>query len=204
MTTAIKHPPAAKNRVSDAIALLTADHKKVKGLFNRFDELMGQADVDDEKAELVKQVCDELKIHAQVEEEIFYPAVHAAIDDDDLMDEADVEHAEARELIAQLEAMHPGDDLYDAKVVVLGEQIAHHIKEEEDDMFPQAKRAKLDTAVLGEQMLERKLELLAEMGLPNEDEATANNGGGSQPAKQKLLRDKATQRPIESRKAQHD
>lgn len=168
MTAANKHQQPAKSHSLDAIALLTADHKKVKGLFTRFGKLMEREDVDDEKAELVKQVCNELKVHAQVEEEIFYPAVRKAIDDDDLMDEADVEHAGAKDLIAQLEAMAPGDDLYDAKVVVLGEQIEHHVKEEEGDMFPKVKKAKVNTAALGEQMLERKQVLMAELGLPGE------------------------------------
>lgn len=193
MTTASKNPAAKKAHSPDAIALLTADHKKVKGLFIRFEKLMDQENVDDEKTELVQQICNDLKVHTQVEEEIFYPAVRAAIDDDDLMDEADVEHAGARELIAQLDAMQPGDDLYDAKVVVLGEQITHHVKEEEGDMFPKVKKAKVDTAALGEQMLERKQELMAEMGLPDEDEKdTADSGGSMQRNKQKASGGKST------------
>lgn len=178
MTTRRKHPTAArKNHALDAIAMLTADHKKVKGLFSRFEKLMEQDDATDEKADLVAQICDALTVHAEVEEEIFYPAVREAIDDDDLMDEADVEHAGARDLIAQLEAMQPGDELYDARVVVLGEQIDHHVKEEEGEMFPQVRKAKVDTVALGEQMLERKLAIMAEMGLPIDDEDTADSGG---------------------------
>lgn len=172
-----KHPTAARmSHTLDAIALLTADHKKVKGLFVRFEKLMEQEGVDDEKGDLAAQICNELTVHAQIEEDIFYPAVRDAIDDDDLMDEADVEHAGAKDLIAQIEAMQPGDELFDAKVVVLGEQIDHHIKEEEGEMFPQVKKASVDTVALGEQMLERKLELMAEMGLPNEDD-TADSAG---------------------------
>lgn len=94
--------------------------------------------------------------HTQIAEEIFYPAFRMAIDDDDLMDEADVEHAGAKELIAQLVGMEPGDDHYDARVTVLGENIDHHVKEEQDEMFPKAKKAKLDLAALGAQMIKRK------------------------------------------------
>jgi hypothetical protein len=94
----------------------------------------------------------------RVEEEIFYPAVRAVIDDDDLMDEADVEHTEAKELIAQLEGMEPGDDHYDAKVLVLGENIDHHVQEEQNEMFPKVRKAKIDTAALGAQILQRKQE----------------------------------------------
>ncbi len=192
MAIARKHPSAAKqSRALDAIALLIADHKKVRGLFSRFEKLMDQEGVDDEKAELVKQICNELKVHIQVEEELFYWVVRPAIDDDDLIDEAEVEHAGARDLIAQIEAMQPGDELYDAKVVVLGEQIEHHVKEEEDEMFPKARKARVNTVELAEQMMERKLEIMAEMGLPSEDEDTADSGG-FQRANQKPLRGKTT------------
>ena len=147
---------------ADAIAMLTADHKKVKGLFSDFKKLTGKHAADDQKAALVKQVCDALKVHAEIEEEIFYPAVRKTIDDGALMDEALVEHAAAKDLIAQLEDMDPDDDLYDAKVTVLGEQIDHHVKEEEGDMFVKAKAAKLDGAALGAKMAQRKTELMKE------------------------------------------
>ena len=152
-----KSAPDAK----DAIAILTEDHKKVKKMFTDFDKLMNAEDKGEEKGVLVDRICEELTVHTQIEEEIFYPALRAAIDDDDLMDEADVEHAGAKELIAQLEEMEPGDDHYDAKVHVLGENIDHHVKEEQDEMFPKAKKAKLDLVALGAQMLERRQELKA-------------------------------------------
>jgi hemerythrin superfamily protein len=142
------------SRTPDAIALLKADHKKVKGLFRQFKKVKKSGEGD--KAALVAEICAELRTHAQIEEEIFYPAVRAQIDDADLMDEALVEHAGAKDLIAQLESMSPGDDLYDAKVTVLGEEIDHHVKEEEGSMFPKAKRAKVDTKMLGEELAERK------------------------------------------------
>ena len=155
---------------TDAIALLTADHRTVKGLFKEFEKLSKQEGADEQKADLVRQICDELTIHAQVEEEIFYPAVREAIDDDDLMDEADVEHASAKELIAQLEGLEPGDDHYDARVTVLGEYIDHHVKEEEGEMFSKARKADVDTAELGAQIAERKEELKAELGVEDEDD----------------------------------
>jgi hemerythrin superfamily protein len=154
----------------DAIAMLTADHKKVKTLFGQFDKLKEKGS-DEEKSELVATICNELKVHTSIEEEIVYPAVRKAIEDSDLMDEALVEHAGAKDLIAQLEDMDTDDDLYDAKVTVLGEQIDHHVKEEEDEMFPKAKKAKVDTAALGATMLKRKTELKEQMGIAEEDES---------------------------------
>ncbi len=112
-----------------------------------------------QKREIVEQICQELTVHTSIEEEIFYPAVRQAIDEPDLMDEALVEHAGAKELVAQLKGMSPDDDLYDAKVTVLGEQIDHHAGEEEDEMFPKARKAKIDLKQLGAEMAERKQEL---------------------------------------------
>jgi hemerythrin superfamily protein len=112
------------------------------------------------KSALVEQICAALKAHTTVEEEIFYPAVREAINDDKLMDEADVEHASAKELIEQLEAGHPGDDHYDAKVMVLGEYVRHHVKEEQNEMFPKALKAKIDLKELGARIQERKAQLM--------------------------------------------
>jgi hemerythrin superfamily protein len=154
----------------DAVAMLMADHKKVKKLFSDFDKLKEEGS-DEDKSALVEQICNELKIHTELEEEIFYPAVRKAIDDSDLMDEALVEHAGAKELIAQLEDASPDDDLYDAKVTVLGEQIDHHVKEEEGEMFPKAKKAKVDTEALGATMLKRKMALMEKMDLTADEDA---------------------------------
>jgi hemerythrin superfamily protein len=170
-------PTDTKRRASgtphqDAIAMLTADHKKVKKLFSEFHKLQEEGS-DEEKSSIVEQICNELKIHTELEEEIFYPAVRKAIDDSDLMDEALVEHAGAKDLIAQLEDASPNNDLYDAKVTVLGEQIAHHVKEEEGSMFPKAKKAKLDTEALGATMLKRKMALMEKMGMNAEDDDEA-------------------------------
>lgn len=155
---------------TDAIAMLKADHKKVKELFSEFDQLKNDGSAE-AKMSIVEQICTELTIHTQLEEEIFYPAVRRAIDDSNLMDEALVEHAGAKELVAQLEDAGPDDDLYDAKVTVLGEQINHHVKEEEGDMFPKAKKAKVDTEALAATMLKRKMELKKAMGLNAKEDA---------------------------------
>ena len=106
---------------ADALGLLKADHDKVKALFRDFATIKGEDSEDSRKAELVDQICYELTLHSMLEEEIFYPALRRSIDDDELLDEADIEHAGARELIGQLEIMTPGDDHYDATVTVLGE-----------------------------------------------------------------------------------
>jgi hemerythrin superfamily protein len=151
-------------QAQDAIAMLMADHKKVKKLFSDFDKLKEEGG-DENKSAIVNQICNELKIHTELEERIFYPAVRKAIDDSDLMDEALVENAGAKELIAQLEDASPDDDLYDAKVTVLSEQIDHHVKEEEGQMFPKAKKANLDTEALGATMLKRKIVLTDKMGM---------------------------------------
>ena len=156
--TPAKAQSTGKN-TPDAIALLTEDHKLVKQMFKEFEKLMQSDRGGDKKSALVGKICKALSVHAQVEEEIFYPAVRASIDDDDLMDEADVEHAGAKDLIAQLQGMSPDEDHYDAKVTVLGENIDHHVKEEQEEMFPKAKKTKVDMAQLGAMMAQRKKEL---------------------------------------------
>ncbi len=145
----------------EAIAQLTDDHARVKKLFKQYEKLVkDEADPADRHA-LAAKICAELTAHATAEEEIFYPAARAAIDETDLVDEADVEHATAKDLIAQLEASSPeDDDHFDAKVKVLGEYINHHVEEEEGELFPKVKRAKVDTATLGEQIAARKAEIL--------------------------------------------
>lgn len=152
----------ASAKTDDAIALLTADHEKVKKLFADFEKAKDAKRPDDDaKQQLVQEICTELTVHAQLEEEIFYPAAREAMDDEDLLDEAEVEHASAKDLIAQLESMEPGDELYDAKVTVLGEYIDHHVQEEQDEMFPKVRKAKLNLDDLGAQIVARKEELLA-------------------------------------------
>jgi hemerythrin superfamily protein len=156
MSANTKSPPNAN--ATDAIELLKADHKSVKALFQAFEKMKDRDDADDDKTELVQRICNELTVHTTIEEEIFYPALREALDDDDLIDEAEVEHGSAKDLIAELEAASPGDDQYDAKVTVLGELIDHHVKEEEGEMFPKAKKA-IDAKALGAELAERKAEL---------------------------------------------
>ena len=123
-------------------------------------------DEDRRKTELVDEICYELTLHSMLEEEIFYPVLRSAIDDDDLLDEADIEHAGARELIGQLEIMAPGDDHYDATVTVLGEEVEHHIEKEEGELFEAARAAGIDLDDLGEQLAARKEELEEDLSSP--------------------------------------
>lgn len=153
--------PSAR-RAPDAIAMLRADHARVSEMFERFENLRGGG----RKEKLVAEICSELTVHTQLEEQVFYPVVRAAIGDDDLMDEATVEHQTAKDLIRQLESMSADDDLYDAKVTVLAEYIKHHVEEEHEEMFPKARRSGVDLAQLGEEMRERKA-VLSGGGLVN-------------------------------------
>ena len=148
---------ASRGQSQDALALLRADHQLVQELFDKFEK----ARTDQQKATLAAQICAELTVHAQIEEEIFYPAVREAIDDEDLMDEAEVEHASAKDLIAQIENSEPGGEQFDAKVTVLGEYVKHHVKEEQSEMFPKIRKADLDLKELGASISARKAELQA-------------------------------------------
>jgi hemerythrin superfamily protein len=151
---------------TNAIDLLIADHKKVQKLFKEFEDIKEEEDMEDEKADLVEMICMELTVHARLEDEIFYPAAREAIDEMDIMDEADVEHDTAKYLISQLESMEPGDERYDAKVSVLAEIVNHHIKEEQDEMFPKVKKSDVDLEALAETMLQRKDELMEDLASP--------------------------------------
>jgi hemerythrin superfamily protein len=161
--------PTTKRAQPDACSLLDADHKNVKKMFTAYEELMESkaASAADKKRELANQICLELTVHAQIEEEIFYPAVREAIKETDLLDEAEVEHASAKDLIAQIEEATDVDDMFDAKVKVLGEYIDHHVKEERNEMFPKARASQLDLVAMRELLAARKEELMAElMGEP--------------------------------------
>ncbi|HSI55880.1 MAG TPA: hemerythrin domain-containing protein [Ramlibacter sp.] len=150
----------------DACDLLDTDHKNVKKMFKEYDELAGSKarSAAQRKQELAQKICMELKVHAQVEEEIFYPALRAVLKDTDLLDEAEVEHKTAKDLIAQLEAGGDADEKYDAKVKVLGEYIDHHVKEERNEIFPKARSArKLDLVAMRDQIQMRKEELMADL-----------------------------------------
>ena len=151
-----KTPATAK----DAIALLKADHEAVSGLFADYEKTRSDA----KKKALVAEICTELSVHAQIEEEIFYPAVKAALKDKLLVPEATVEHASVKDLIAQIEGVEPDGEAYDAKVKVLSEYVKHHVKEEQDEMFPKTKATSLDLVELGTRMAARKADLLAARG----------------------------------------
>jgi hemerythrin superfamily protein len=163
------------SKSQDAIALLKQDHAEVKAMFKEYEELGDRAFAS--KKKLADKICLELTKHATAEEEIFYPAVREAGEEtEDLVDEATVEHASAKDLIAQISAMDPHDELYDAKVKVLGEYINHHVKEEEGEMFPKAKKADLDLVSLAEQIQARKdeVDFVPGMELPGGQQGRMN------------------------------
>lgn len=154
-TTAKK---TATTKPKDAIALLKADHKLVNELFEQYEKSRSV----NKKKQLVSQICTELTVHAQVEEEIFYPAVKQALKDKELIPEATVEHATLKDLIAQVEGVEPDGEMFDAKIKVMSEYVKHHVKEEQNEIFPKAKATKLDMVALGGQLTERKAELLSQ------------------------------------------
>lgn len=155
-------PPDRTDDTPDAIKLLTDDHKEVKKLFKAYEKLAQDEATGQERQELAERICVMLIIHMTIEEDMLYPLARQAFSEKALMDEAEVEHASAKELIAQIQSMNPDDALYDAKVRVLGEYIDHHVKEEESEMFPKLKKAKLDIDRLGDEMAGRKQALTAE------------------------------------------
>lgn len=148
---------AKPTKPKDAIALLKADHRQVEDWFEQFEK----ARDDGRKQKLATQICDALKVHTTIEEEIFYPAFLEATDDTDMHHEAEIEHKGAKNLIAEIEASSPDDEYFDSKVKVLSEMIKHHVKEEEQPggMFAEARDSKMDLVELGEQLAARKAEL---------------------------------------------
>ena len=151
---------ATAKKTQDATALLRADHKAVAGLFADYEKSRSAAT----KKKLVARICTELSVHAQIEEEIFYPAVKLATKDKKLVPEAVVEHGTLKALIEQVEGMEPDGEMFDARIKVMSEYVKHHVKEEQGEMFPKAKATKLDMHVLGSRLAERKAELLAQRG----------------------------------------
>ena len=148
---------AARN----AFDVLEEDHREVEEWFDEYDELK-ESD-EDRKAELAEKICLALKVHAQIEEEIFYPQAREASGDNDLINEAVVEHATVKNLISEIEEMEVGEELYDAKIRVLGEMVKQHIKEEEEELFPELQSTKMDLDAVGKELAERKQDLMAEM-----------------------------------------
>lgn len=159
-------PTNKKARRETAFTMLKSDHDKVKKLFDSFEK----ADPS-EKKEIASQTLEELKVHASVEEQLFYPALRQEMaDEEGLMDEADEEHHVAKILIAELEEMQGDEDHWEAKFTVLAENVRHHIKEEEGEIFPEARKTDIDFVTLGKQMAELKQSLL-QGGVPRDAEA---------------------------------
>lgn len=157
---------------NEILEMLKEDHQRVKKAFKTAEKLHEQ-DEDEELQALVEQTCIEIQIHAQLEEELFYPAAREAVKEPDLIEEAEVEHGSARTLIEQLQAMTPDDPKYFATFTVLAEYVKHHIKEEENELFEQlgSSRSKVQWEELQQQMLTMRETLMAEMGLAEEEEA---------------------------------
>jgi hemerythrin-like domain-containing protein len=158
MESSTKKTTQRNSTTQDATALLRADHKHVSGLFAEYKKARSS----ENKKDIVAKICKELTVHAQIEEEIFYPAVQQALKDKTLVPEATVEHATLKALVAQVEGAEPDSEMFDAKIEVMSEYVQHHVKEEQNEMFPKAKASKMDLMELGEQLAERKAELLAQ------------------------------------------
>ena len=157
---------ARTRAAKDACDLLDADHRAVKKMFKEYEELTKSRGrtIGQKKLDLARQICQELTVHTQIEDEIFYPAVREAVKDTGMVAEAEVEHQSARELIEQIEAMDEADEMFDAKVTVLGEYVDHHVKEERNEMFPKARSArKLDLVAMRDELMQRKEELMGEL-----------------------------------------
>src|ERR1700736_5843784 len=177
MAKAKRRAKSARSRSAagqqDAIALLKADHRQVEEWFAQFESTRS----DGRKQKLALQCCQALKVHTQIEEEIFYPAFLEATEEEDIHHEAEVEHDGAKKLIAEIEASQPDDDYYDAKVKVLSEMIKHHVNEEEkrDGMFAKARKSDMDLKALGEQLAARKAALMG--GEAEEEEPSSMRSG---------------------------
>jgi hemerythrin-like domain-containing protein len=153
-----RRAPAKRN----ALTLLKADHQEVAELLKSFEKRKARMDAEQKQA-LALEICGKLTVHATIEEEIFYPAVAAEVDDaEDLVEEAKVEHESLKHLIAQIESSAPESEEFDAKVKVLGEYVKHHVKEEQNELFPTVRRSDVDLAALGGQLAARKSELTGE------------------------------------------
>jgi len=150
----------------NALDLLKRDHDEVDAMFRQFEDMKDDGDAA-AKESLVEKICDALTVHAQIEEEIFYPAARRALQQEegkDLLDEAAVEHQTLKDLVGRLESAPIDDPLYDAGVKVLSEYVKHHVKEEEKELFPKVKSSGLDLADLGGKLEARKTQLQARAG----------------------------------------
>lgn len=161
-----KRSTSRSSRRPDAIALLKQDHQEVQKLFSQFESKHDKMSSEDKQA-LAEMICKELKVHTSIEEELFYPAVGEHVEKaEELLHEAKVEHDSAKTLIREIESGDPDDELWDAKVTVLGEYVKHHVKEEQNELFPMVRQAKdLELRELAERMMTRKQELMREQGM---------------------------------------
>jgi iron-sulfur cluster repair protein YtfE (RIC family) len=182
------NPDRANDAPRDAVQLLKQDHRKVEALVDAFED----AD-DDELSSLAESICSMLSVHAQIEEEILYPAAKEALSGDEeeaeLVNEAEVEHASAKELIAKIEAMTPDEEAFKATVKVLGEYVKHHVKEEENELFPALKESELDLKAIGARLAERKFALMEQRGLeepeiPQRKRSTGSRSRGASRGRQ--------------------
>jgi len=171
-----------KQNLPEPMMMLIEDHRKVQKMFKQFEKLKEQDD-EQSKRDLVEQACGELKVHTQIEEEIFYPAARQALEETDLVAEALVEHDAAKQLIAKLEGGDAQGEEYDAMFTVLGEYTNHHISEEQDELFPKLKKADIDWEALASQLQERKQQLQEELGLLSPEEDEAEEDEETQPAR---------------------
>ena len=166
---------AAKSgsRQPEAIAMLIQDHQKVQKLFKQFEKTENE----EERSRIVEEACADLTVHTQLEEQVFYPAVRRALDEADLIDEAEVEHDVAKDLIEKLKGMKARNGEFSATFTVLSEYVLHHVEEEQNELFPAARKTDLDFNALAEEMKQRKKELREELGLDPE-EGRAHSGPG--------------------------
>lgn len=156
-TTAKKTSQGASK---DAVTLLKADHREVEKMFDQFQK----ARDDGRKEQLAEQICQALRVHTQIEEELVYPTAREFLKDDEIVNESLVEHQAAKDLIEQLEAMGVSDEMFDAKMQVLQEQVEHHVQEEEKELFPQLQKTDMDLKAIGQQLMTRKQEVMRELG----------------------------------------
>jgi len=156
----------ATRATKDACDLLDADHRAVKKMFKDYEALTASRarSAAQKKMDLARQICHELTVHAQIEEELFYPALREVMKESDLLNEAEVEHGSVKDLIAQIEEMDEAGEMFDARVKVLAEYVEHHVKEERNEIFPKARAARrLDLVAMRDELEARKEELMAEM-----------------------------------------
>jgi len=181
----------AGSRQPEAISMLIEDHQKVQKMFKTFERTEDQQ----QQEQLATQICNELTVHTQIEEQVFYPAAREALDEEEaaLVDEASVEHQVAKDLIEKIKQSRPHDEEYCALVTVLGEYVNHHIQEEQKELFPAVKKTEIDFEALAEEMQQKKQELMSEMGM-GEGEEMAMEGAMSRQQRGQSSRSRAANR----------